>query len=144
VTVILHGVEKTIAALGAIDREMSAAVRQVTADALHLVERKTKQKLTTSSHSPGTPTPSAPGEPPSLVTGNLRRSIKVTGPESAGPGAWRGEVGPTAIYGRIQELGGETHRGTLPARPYLKPALDEAMPEILRAYKAAMTAVILK
>lgn len=142
--IVLHGVEKAMAALEAKNKQMSAAARSVTAKAAHMIERRAKEKLTTSSHEPGTPTPSAPGEPPSLVTGNLRRSIKVTGPEEIGPARWRSEVGPTAIYGRIQELGGDTGRGTLPPRPYMQPSVNDVMPQILALYKAALTEVVLK
>jgi phage gpG-like protein len=99
----------------------------VTAAALK-VASKTKTKLTTSTHKKGTPTPSRAGDPPSLVTGTLRRSVKTTPAVPLGAGAWQASVGPTAVYSRIQELGGECGRGhltRLPARPYLAPTLKE-------------------
>jgi HK97 gp10 family phage protein len=144
--IILHGVERAIAALEQKSAAMRAATRQATAKALHLIEKRAKEKLTTSSHAASEPTPSAPGEPPSLVTGNLRRSIKVTGPTLITSSTWMGQVGPTAVYGRIQELGGVTGRGgatTLPARPYMRPALEEVMPEITDLFRAAATKAIL-
>lgn len=96
-----------------------------TAQASHLLERQIKTTLKTSSHPRGTPTPSAPGEPPSLVTGTLRRSITVKGPTPLGRGRWEAQIGPTAVYGRIQELGGVTGRGAvLPARPYVQPSYE--------------------
>lgn len=125
---------------GAIDahiaRVMAATSAAVTAGA-HTIETATKTKLTTSSHQRGTPTPSRPGEPPSLVSGTLRRSIQVQGPTSTGM-TWRASVGPTAVYGRIQELGGVAGRGSrLPARPYLRPALEESGPELQRLFREA-------
>jgi phage gpG-like protein len=60
------------------------------------------------------------------VTGTLRRSITVKGPHPLGLGRWEAQIGPTAVYGRIQELGGVTGRGgatVLPARPYVAPTL---------------------
>jgi hypothetical protein len=43
-------------------------------------ETAIKVTLTSSSHPLGTPTPSRPGQPPSLVTGRLRRSMTRTPP----------------------------------------------------------------
>ncbi len=135
----LEGVgEFKAALLGTISAEQ-AATRRATATAAHLIERTAKEKLAEKSHERGTPTPSAPGEPPALVTGNLRRSITVVGPdpESVGgyPG-WKAQIGPTAIYGRVQELGGETGRGLLPPRPYLTPAYDEVHPKLRGIFMA--------
>ncbi len=89
-----------------------------------LVASETKKTLTTSSHRPGTPTPSRPGEPPSLITGTLRRSMKTVPAVAISESAWKSQVGPTAIYSRIQELGGDTGWSVLPPRPYLAPTLE--------------------
>lgn len=105
----------------------------------HELERAVKQTLTTSSHPAGTPTPSAPGTPPAIVTGTLRRSVQVADLEITPTGA-SVKVGPTTVYARIQELGGTitprraprlafqvsghwvtTMSATLPPRPYLAP-----------------------
>jgi phage gpG-like protein len=89
-------------------------------------ERAIKQELATSSHDRGTPTPSGPGEPPSLVSGQLRRSVRMTKIEKTGAWAWTAHVAPTTVYARIQELGGwagRGHRSHLPPRPYVKPAV---------------------
>jgi phage gpG-like protein len=86
--------------------------------------RETQAQLGTSSHPKGTPTPSAPGSPPSLISGQLRRSVIM---QPVAPGHVR--VGATAVYARIQELGGDSgpgHMTHLPARPYLAPALKKA------------------
>jgi phage gpG-like protein len=82
---------------------------------------ETERQLGLSDHARGTPTPSSPGEPPSLITGQLRRSVIM---EPKGPGHVR--VGATTVYARIQEFGGDAgkdHASHLPPRPYLRPAL---------------------
>jgi phage gpG-like protein len=137
--VIVAGVREFGAALDRVVAAQRAATRQATAKLLHMIEAAAKEQLRTSSHRRNEPTPSAPGEPPSLVSGNLRRGVTVTGPEAVGATAWRGEVGPTAVYGRIQELGGITgaHGSRLPARPYMQPAWDQVEPLIAATYRAA-------
>lgn len=142
VSVVWHGIKEAVGAVGAISARMEAATQRATREVLHLIERRTKQRLAEKSHKRGTPTPSGAGEPPALITGNLRRSISVSGPEPMGLGVWGGKVGPTAIYGRVQELGGTTARGTLPARPYLRPSLEELLPEIAEIYRAAWASAI--
>lgn len=146
------GVEVTGAAeLGAALERMALslnlATRRATAEASHLLEAEIKKVLATSSHQKRTPTPSSPGDPPSLATGTLRRSITVKGPTPLGYGRWEAQVGPTAVYGRIQELGGVTGRGgatVLPPRPYVKPAFERlaAGGLIARAYQTAWRAAI--
>lgn len=86
----------------------------------------TQAILGTTSHPRGTPTPSRPGEPPSLITGALRRSVTFTPAAPAGPGLATATVGATTVYARIQELGGMAGRGHhthVSARPYLQPAV---------------------
>lgn len=141
-TIIVKGVKEAIAALEKKNAQIDAATRTATAKVLHLVERRTKEKLGEKSHQAGTPTPSQPGEPPALITGNLRRSITVKGPDALGAGAYQGQVGPTAIYGRVQELGGGPHN--LPARPYLQPAYDDLRAEIPDIFREAWRAAVIK
>ncbi|MFG3287254.1 hypothetical protein ACGF3G_00320 [Streptomyces sp. NPDC048179] len=122
------GLHQLTAALEGLVGTFDAATRTATAQASHLLEREIKQTLSTSSHPRGTPTPSRPGEPPSLITGTLRRSITVKGPTPLGRGRWEAQIGPTAVYGRIQELGGITGRGgatELPPRPYVRPSYEK-------------------
>lgn len=124
--IIMTGVAEFRRAL----EEMVARASEATAAAVttggHLIEAEAKRQLGLKSHTRGTATPSAPGEPPALVSGTLRRSIRVTSPEPKGPTGWTVSVGPTAVYGRIQELGGEVWTGAqLPPRPYMQPALDK-------------------
>lgn len=121
------------------------ASRTALGKAAHLVERETKALLSETSHERGTPTPSLEGQPPSLASGNLRRSITVTGPATVGPAMWEARVGPTAVYGRIQELGGWTgHSSHLPPRPYLAPALEGSRAEIRNIFREAWRKALFK
>jgi len=88
-----------------------------------VAQREVQSQLGTSSHAKGEPTPSAPGSPPALVSGQLRRSVMI---KPAGSAHY--QVGGTTVYARIQELGGQAgrdHASTLPPRPYLAPALKK-------------------
>jgi hypothetical protein len=97
--------------------------------------------LRKSTHSAGTPTPAAAGDPPALVSGTLRRSAVIVPAAAVGTRAVAScRVG--AVYARIQEKGGDisvkrakvlyskrtkqafgTHVH-LPARPYMQPTRD--------------------
>ena len=127
----LDGLEAMLSALEAIGVRVGAATPPALAKAGHQLEAMVKIQLSLTSHKKGTPTPSPPGSPPSLVSGALRRSIQVEGPAQSGTAAWTVHVGPTIVYGRIQELGGVAgHGATLPARPYMAPGLAQALPAI--------------
>lgn len=99
------------------------------------------------SHPPGTKTPSPPGQPPALVTGRLRASVRkepASGARQVGPHRFQTKVGPTTVYGRIQELGGRTgrnHATVLPARPAVMPAVARNMGRLnevsVKAFKQA-------
>lgn len=88
----------------------------------------TTNELRRFSHPAGTPTPSPKGAPPAKVSGNLGRSIRqepAAGARRISRYQFQVMVGPTIVYGRIQELGGRTgrgHRTWLPPRPYIAPA----------------------
>ncbi|MEV6833474.1 hypothetical protein AB0N17_02915 [Streptomyces sp. NPDC051133] len=142
-----HGLAQLNAAIEGLATALNTATRKATATASHMLEREIKQQLATSSHQRGTPTPSSPGEPPSLVSGTLRRSITVDGPHPLGLGRFESQIGPTAVYGRIQELGGVTGRSdatVLPARPYVQPAFEKLARSgaLAAAYQAAWRAVL--
>jgi hypothetical protein len=113
-----------IVALKAMGDKSSDGARAA-ADAMALgAEREIKRTLRTSSHPRGTPTPSAPGSPPSLVSGGLRRSVKAARPFQTGAARWEAHTAPTIVYSRIHELGGRTgwrHMTYLPPRPYVAP-----------------------
>jgi hypothetical protein len=95
------------------------------------VEGRAKDNLKQTSHPYGTATPATPGGPPSLVSGNLRRSLTHSPIAAAGFGSWQTLVGtgvgffpfygktPSNRYGYILEIEG-LRNGT--RFPFLKPA----------------------
>lgn len=137
------GYAAAAARLRALAVALPAATKTATGLAAHAAEAAIKAQLTQSSHKRG-PTPSRPGSPPSLVSGTLMRSIAVQGPTTTGATAQAG-VGPTAVYGRIHEIGGQAGRGhatTLPPRPYLRPGVEAAHARIRDIYYAAWRGVL--
>lgn len=101
-------------------------------------------------HPPGTRTPSPPGGFPGNITGRLGDSLTTRGisfnasiqtlTKLAGNSSWSVTFGPTAVYARIQELGGWTgkdHKSHLPARPYFRPGMTSqwAVGAFLRGMK---------
>lgn len=94
------------------------------------------------SHPPFTKTPSPPGQPPALVTGTLRRSLRVD--QAHGGPVAVASLAPHTVYARIQELGGNIYpvrrkflrwvedgqvhfskHVYLPPRPYMLPARND-------------------
>lgn len=141
--VVLHGVDAFEADMDRLTAMLAAATGPATAKAAHLIERRTKQKLKLTAHKKGTKTPSQPGQPPSTVSGSLARSVDVDGPEEIGFGHYVAAVGPTLIYGRIQEIGGKAGRGaTLPARPFLDPTVEESQDAVRRVAVGEWTKVL--
>lgn len=129
----------TIASIEAMLAALPAVTEAATVAVALIAEREIKDQLRRSSHPKGTPTPSAPGTPPALITGNLFRSISTVGPASIA-GYVSMQVGPTMIYSRIQELGGTTgrgHRSKLPARPYVQPSVELTIPQAESVYLSA-------
>lgn len=120
IVIAVTGADDLAAALERMAERGASAARPAAEAMAAVAERAIKQELSASSHPRGTPTPSRPGEAPSLVTGQLRRSVRRTRSEG-GAGHWEAHVAPTTVYARIQELGGSAgrgHRTRLPARPY--------------------------
>lgn len=130
---------------GATDRGVNAGLEVVRAEAV--------SKLSQVSHPPFTKTPSTAPEPPAMIDGALGRSFRVLRDASSG-GRYSGRIGPTKIYSRIQELGGDIYVKTapflrwfedgswhqalhvyLPPRPYLKPAVEDSKDRIRRAFR---------
>jgi phage gpG-like protein len=122
---------------------VNLATKTATIIGANTIKKNAQTGLALRSHAKGTPTPSPPGDAPALVSGALRRSITVK--DSSYSGMYAAEIGPTIIYGRIQELGGIAGRGHhahLPARPYLRPALEFSLPAIAEAYRAAWSSAM--
>ena len=73
--------------------------------------------------------PAVSGEPPMNVTGNLRRSIRGERFRS-GFASYSAVVGPTLVYGRALEVGGQYAPPSWPSGnsyPYMKPAFAKYM-----------------
>jgi hypothetical protein len=119
-----------IAALERIINRAPAGAKAASHDMGAVGERGIKLELSLSSHDRNTITPSRPfADPPSLISGRLRESVRVTRSYSAGQ-QWITHIAPTTVYARIQELGGvagKGHRSHLPPRPYVRPALRKWM-----------------
>jgi len=118
---------------------------EATRDALYTLQRAEQTLLSLYPHPPGTPTPSPPGSPVGLISGHLRRGVNVDGPWQISLSEVEGSIGPTAVYARIQELGGFTgkgHRTYLPPRPYHQPTVDAMLPEIRQIYVDAWAQAI--
>ncbi|MEV7034639.1 hypothetical protein AB0N99_30960 [Streptomyces sp. NPDC093272] len=123
ITVNAQGVDQLAAALDTMMLRVRTATRSGAKEATRIVQRRAFVELSRYSHPPGTPTPSPPGQPPARITGHLRGGLSPTGPYPTGSG-FGAKLGPTAVYARIQELGGQAgrnHSVTLPPRPYMRP-----------------------
>ena len=75
-----------------------------------------------------THTASRPGEAPANDTGNLQRSITVSGIKSTGNTTWTATVEANTPYARALEFG--TLDGSIEPRPFLVPAFNELRDEI--------------
>jgi hypothetical protein len=136
----LDGFDAMIAEMASIVVKVDLATGDGVGDAAHYLEGQVKQLLSLTSHARGTPTPSPPGSPPSLISGALRRSVQVEGPRRAGVGQWTSKIAPEIVYAAVQEQGGGNN---LPARPYMAPALATSLPAmgalIERAWAGALS-----
>jgi len=140
----VDGADAWSAAVDAIRARIGEATDRAVDDGLALIQRRAQQNLTRYTHPQRTPTPSPPGQPPALIGGALRRSV-VARRTLHGPQLYSGGVGPTIVYGPIQERGGAAGRGhhsILPARPYLAPAAATETPEIRKLFAEAWSAAI--
>lgn len=119
----VEGVTEYKGALRAMLARLDVATRSATREAAETMQSRIRDKLHETEHPPHTPTVSQPGMPPSWVTGRLSDSVKIEGPYLESARRWTCRVGPTAVYGRIQELGGHSGRPRvyLPPRPYVGP-----------------------
>lgn len=120
----VFGVPELQAALDKLLLDSTAASVRIIKRSEAVVEKAVKKQFA-GSHKRGEPTYSLPGEPPDVVTGTLKRGI-TSSPVTMTGFAALGSVYPTAVYSRIQELGGRY----LPARPYLQPGYEESLPEL--------------
>jgi phage gpG-like protein len=92
--------------LRAIREKAAAEAPRAACEALgRTAETAVKVTLTSSTHPKGTRTPSKPGQPPSLITGMLRRSYARTPVMQDGTAAFRCLVGSKLIYAAVHEFG---------------------------------------
>lgn len=132
----------------AIAEEMALRTGKLVDRGQSLVRVAAQDRLSRNSHERGTPTPAPPGGPPAMISGSLARSVKAKPVRQVGPGRFVGLVGPTIVYGPIQERGGTIvahgqflrwydaegraffkHSVTLPARPYMWYAAEDVRDE---------------
>ena len=118
------GMDELMAAFDALVRKAAEADILIVKRAEAVVEKNIKKQFK-QAHSKKTPTPSPAGSPPAVISGNLRRGI-TSDPVSMEGLTAVGRVYPTAVYARIQELGGDR----IPARPYVQPGYDASKAEI--------------
>lgn len=121
----ISNINEIIAALTAAGTAAGEASVTIVTRGQVVVENASKSSFT-GAHQRGSPTTSTPGAPPDVVTGTLRRSIVSSAVQPFSDGSATGQIYPTVIYARIQELGG---RG-LPARPYMQPAYEQVKPRL--------------
>lgn len=143
------GISELADALRTMGARVDAATPIALVAAAGLVEEKARANLSRYSHARGTPTPSPPGQPPAKISGTLRDNWETSPPLPGGAGGWTCTLHPTTVYAAIQEQGGQAgrgHRTTLPARPYLHPAVDDLLrsgalrEEFARAWASAIRA----
>ena len=137
--VVFSGLKEFSAGLAAMHARQVAATR-IGGNKASNILKKEIQRMLSATGAPGEP--SAPGEPPHLQTGDLRRSIQADGPQELAGTSMAWDVGPTVIYGRIQDLGGRAGHSTLPARPYMARSLLRAQPMMYQACKEAWAAAL--
>jgi phage gpG-like protein len=143
IRISISGLDDVSASLKEMAVNVKVAANTATIVSGNLVKKTAQTGLALRTHARGTRTPSPPGDAPALISGALRRSIAVN--LASYSGMTVAMVGPTIIYGRIQELGGVAGRGHhshLPARPYLRPALEYSLPAIAEAYRSAWAAAL--
>jgi hypothetical protein len=154
--------------LRAIAAEVESAAPKASVQALsRAAETMVKLTLSTGAHALGTPTPSPPGAPPALVSGNLRRGCQRTPALPSGPASWSQVLTNIAqnkgcFYGAVHEYGPVTihvknfaqlgnpavgffgKSVIIPRRPWMKPSVERLITSGLgaRAAVAAFTGVI--
>lgn len=147
------------AAIDDVIARLRPAAERAISRSMDAIDRSAALVLSAKTHPEGTPTPSLPGEPPALVTGNLIRSYVSEGPEWIGPDVVAGRVGPSAVYARIQDLGGDVYAINypqlgnpevgffgphvyLPPRPYIEPSVEGARDEIEAIWREEITGAL--
>lgn len=124
-----------------------------------------KAALTERSHSEGSPTPSARGQPPAKVSGDLAKSVSRVPAGPAGGGRATVVLFSHLVYGPVHEFGPVTisskgnyplrnrntgqvfgRQVTIPARPWMRPTVEKycGSGEAGRVCMTAFAAALLK
>jgi hypothetical protein len=138
------------------DRASSAAPRAAVQALGQAGETMTKLTLSRQTHPAGTPTPSAPGSPPALVSGDLRRAVHRAPAVPSGVARWSQVQGCLVVYGAVHEFGpvvitakrfpqlGNPDAGffgaqvTIPRRPWVRPSMEALISSGLGAKAASI------
>ncbi len=143
--------QQAAAALRAFEKALPVAILRGLRRGLLFAERLVKTKYMTrgdNRHPKVWDPPNPPPGPLKIRSGNLGRSVKqlpmrFTGREIIG-GLQAGDN--QVRYARIHELGGHAGRASIPARPYLAPALADARKmieaEVIKEMRAAARATL--
>ena len=128
-----YGKQVEQAVRGHVASGMAQAVQLVVSDVKRRINRGQPYRFTAKGRKVGLD-PSLPGEPPKVVTSDLKNSI--VGRIESEPDEIRGFVGSNKVYARRQELGfvGVDSLGRMvnqEPRPYLRPAVLENRKKIL-------------
>ena len=112
----------------------AAAIQVATRKSGDVVKQNAQTVLSAhGSHLPGTKTPSNPGNPPAMISGQLLDSVEAGPVIRKGFKTYTVAISPNTVYARIQELGGLSGRNlaTLtPARPYMRPTAETSRMDI--------------
>lgn len=128
----------------AFERDLNTATRTAVSKGGAVVEANIKRKATGPARWSGKPRVNHPREGgPGVVTGNLRRSVRIATVRQIGPGVWECTGGPSAVYARAIELGHPRWHRTA-GYPFVVPGLAESVPELRVVYVAAWRAVLTK
>ena len=110
--------------LARIERARDAA-HDFVAQGAHAVEGNIKTRAGEGGrHKRGTPTPARKGGGPAVVSGGLRRGVRVDAIRPSGLLGFETKVGPTSVYGRRVELEF--------GYPYVRPGLADTIPRLAR------------
>lgn len=126
----ITGLDECITALNSMAAQVEGATPRALEGGMTRLDRQARGNLIRLSHRRGTPTPSPPGQPPAKISGALRDSLTQTPPVPDGAGAWSAVLTPDIVYAAIQEFGGMAgrgHRSKIPARPYMRPAVQDLL-----------------
>lgn len=103
IKVTFSGLPDLLTAIESMKTRIDAATGRATSQGGQSIVNEAKANFI-GSHPVGFP--HVGGPTPNVVTGNLKRSIRTQTLQPLGQGKYRITAGPTAIYGRIIELGG--------------------------------------